>query len=255
MSDDDGRLHYILVTDSLSTMVSVIMNTINEKPELLNRAIDSYISQPNCELIISTITGDPCVAALRRRYGSNIKMVKMPRKDHPCGQGGKSPKGSYLQLNNALPLITGNWFTFASGNDYSYPFKLALEKRICLIQKKEICYSAYDHAFPDGERKTQPFFSYDRARHQRGNFVSDCALISRRLVDKYLPFKVEMNNYAYWDLWLRIYKGEGDVFAYNSKPTWVYIQDHDAMHTQRKADPNKIRQAEIDKNTMLSLHK
>lgn len=179
----------------------------------------------------------------------------MPRAEHPYGHGGKSPRGSFLQLNNALPHITGDWFTFASGNDYSYPFKLETERRMCIAQRKEVCYSAYDYEYEDGSHKSQFFYEYDREKHWHGNFVADCSIISRRLVDKYLPFRTELNNYAYWDLWLRIYKGEGNVFAYNPVPTWAYIQDRSSMHVQRWADPVKMREAEADKNRMLNLHR
>jgi hypothetical protein len=85
--------------------------------------------------------------------------------------------------------------------------------------------------------------------------VSDCALISKRLVDKYLPFKLELNNYAYWNLWLEIYKGEGNVFTYNQEPTWNYIQRQTDMHNERKESKEKQEQAQRDRSRMLKLHK
>lgn len=233
-------------------MVSVIMNTINEDPKLLIRAVDSYLIQKNCELIISTVEEDPSISFLKDR---NLKIVTMPREGHPYFSKGKSPRGSFLQLNNGLKHITGDWFTFASGNDYSYPHKLKLEVDMCKSRNKEVCYSAYDYQYEDGSKKTQLFHEYDWDRHMVGNFVADCSMISRRLVNKYLPFNTELNNYAYWDLWLRIRKVEGNVFCYNPVPAWVYVQDSDSMHVKRFKDPVKLQEAAKDRERMLSLHR
>ena len=70
-------------------MVSVIINTINENPEKLKKAIDSYASQ-DTEIIISTVKGDPSL-----KYGYKTVV---------------SEKGIYKQLNNAVKEITGDYF-------------------------------------------------------------------------------------------------------------------------------------------------
>ena len=43
-------------------------------------------------------------------------------------------------------------------------------------------------------------------------------------------FKIEYNNYAHCDLWLRVYEELGYVFIYNNIPTWYYRQNTDSMH-------------------------
>jgi len=226
-------------------MVSVIINTVNEKPEILKRAIESYVNQKvNTQIIISTIEGDPSLKI------EGVEFAVMSKKDHP----GKSPKGSFMQLNNALPLIKGDWFCFASGNDHAEPKKLLLEILTCKLQRKEICYSAF-YSIENDIKTVKSFHKYDFSQHLKGNFVSDCALISRAIVEKYLPFKIELKNYAYWDLWLRVFEGEGDVFAYNPTPTWNYIQNADDMHNIRKRSPEQIAEAKADREYMLSFHK
>lgn len=236
--------------------VSVIMNTVNERRDYLVLAIDSYLRQIKCqvELIISTVEDDPNIDFIKKNYPM-CKVVTMPRKDHPIGQGTKSPRGSFLQLNNGIKHITGDWFTFASGNDIAFQNKLSLEVETCLRHNKQVCYSAYNYIDEAGEYISyQGFHDYDFDKHLKGNFVADCSMVSRRLVNKYMPFRVELNNYAYWDLWLRIRKIEGNVFVYNSAPTWGYRQDRDSMHVKRFADPIKMAEAERDKNIMLKLH-
>jgi hypothetical protein len=229
------------------------MNTVNEDPAILKREITGYLSQKGVkvQLIISTIEGDPSVDLVKSAF-KNVDVAIMPASSHP----GKCPRGSFLQLNNALRIIRGDWFTFASSNDRVYPGKLKSEVDCCLSYSKEVCYSAYN--VEDATNRViryQPFHEYRYDRHLQGNFVSDCSLISRRLVDKYLPFRDDLNNYAYWDLWLRIYEGEGDVFVYNSLPTWGYVQHTNGMHILRQKSAEQIRQADADRQRMLSLHR
>lgn len=224
-------------------MVSIIINTINENPDVLRKAVNSYLRQGDCQVIISTIEGDESL----NLKGVDFAVIK--KSDHV----GKSPRGSFSQLNNALELIRGDWFCFASGNDYAEPHKLAQEVEKCIKSNKEICFSAF-YTVTEGRKVSTLFHDYDFNKHLKGNFVSDCALMSKRLVDKYLPFNLDLNNYAFWDLWLRIYEGEGDVFVYNDSPTWNYIQNADDMHNLRKKSKTQQVIAKRDRNIMLTNH-
>jgi len=231
--------------------VSIVMNTIGEKHDVLIRSVASCLSQHgvDVQLIVSTVEGDPCIEWMA---SYPVTVVVMPKKDHPL----KSPRGSFMQLNNALHLVKGEWFVFASGNDAIYPHKLISEIELCLEKGKEVCYSAYHSSDVNGKIvQTVSFHEYDFDKHMKGNFVSDVAVISKRLVDKYLPFRIELNNYAYWDLWLRIYEGEGNVFCYNPTPTWAYVQYDDSMHIIRRKNAGDLAAALVDRNNMLSLHK
>lgn len=226
--------------------VTVIINTINEKPETLQRAVDSYLNQDHkdIQIILSTIEGDRSLSV------DGVDFAILSKDKHV----GRSPRGSYQQLNNAIPLIQGEWFCFASGNDYAEPNKISLELTKCLESNKEVCYSAYNHIYPTSHAY-QPMHEYDFEKHLIGNFVSDCSLMSKRLVDKYLPFIEEFNNYAYWDLWLRIFKGEGDVFCYNDIATWNYVYQPTSMHIERKESQEKMKHAEFDRERMLSQYR
>lgn len=226
---------------------SVIMNVCNEKAADLILAVESYLRQP-VQLIISTVEGDSCIDLLQ---DCPVEIFVTAKKDHP----GRSPQGSFVQLNNALHLINEDWFCFASSNDTAHPRKIETEIGICIREGKKICYSAFNTM--DDELKitgTRTFYAYDFQRHLTGNFVSDCSLMHRSIVEKYLPFKLEFNNYAYWDLWLRVFEGEGDVFFYNPIPTWNYRISENSMHIARKKDPELMAKFKQDEKRMLATH-
>jgi len=211
-------------------MVTVIINTINENPESLKKAIASYACQET-EIIISTVRGDP---SLKWGYKKVI-----------------SERGIYKQLNNAVKKITGEYFCYASGNDLAMPYKIKTEVDILKKTGKKVCYSAFFRE-ENNVRKTAGFHNYNFKKHLAGNFVSDCSMIETKLLRKYLPFNLRWENDAFYDFWLRIYKGEGNVFVYNPKPTWVYIIDKNSLHKTRRRNKkawghrNKIRKQLIN---------
>lgn len=228
--------------------VTVIMNTVNEQPEVLKKAIDSYLNQEQVtvQLILSTVEGDPCIGQYE-----GVTYSILPKSQH----SGKSPRGAYEQINHALKLFEGDWLCYASGNDYAEHHKLRMEIDACMKSGKEVCYSSIWSV--SGDTKVQKKFptEYHFNEHLKGNFVTDCSLISRRLVEKYLPYRLELNNYAHWDSWLRMYEGEGNVFVYNPIPTWFYVQNPNDMHNQRKRSPELQAIADRDKEIMLNLHR
>jgi hypothetical protein len=233
--------------------VSVVMNQLLEPWEVLKKGINHVLAQEGCDiqLIISS-----------RERDSNIKLISIhyPQVEQAILVDSglplvKSPFGSFSQLNNALPLVKGDWFSFIGGDDFVYPYKYQMEINQCLAQGKEICYSACDLVTPLGKIiKYYPLIPYDRKRHNETNFVADYSTISRRLFNKYLPFKVEYNNYAFWDLWLRIYEGEGDVFTYNPAPILGYVQVDSSMHLIRAKSPSAIAEANHDRIRMFKAH-
>lgn len=239
--------------------VSVIMNTLNEDINYLNLAIQSYLDQRGVliELIISTVEGDKNLPHLKMREQNDqrIKLITMPRSQHPSSKGIKSPKGSFLQLNNALPHMTGDFFCFASSNDVALPFKCLLETRMCNDNNKDVCYSAYNYCDVNGKfTGRQLFHDYDYDKHKQGNFVADCAMIRKNIVEGFLPFNVDLNNYAYWDLWFRVYKSIGDVFIYNPKPTWNYRQDSQSMHVKRFKNKIETQKYLQERRDFLKMH-
>lgn len=221
---------------------TVIMNTYNEKPHYLIASIEAYLSQRGVDMqvIVSTVSDDKNMAYLK---SMPVDLVITPREKHP----GHSPEGSFMQLNAAIPSVNGDFVCFGSSNDLPIVTKIANEAKRC-VKGKLVCYSDFYLCYTELNKKGRTNVgAYDINKHMQGNYVSDCALVQTELFKKYTPFRWEQwGNFSYWDLWLRIYKGEGNVFAYNPKPTWYYRQ-YGGMHTKgRPDDYKKQRQRMIE---------
>lgn len=220
-------------------MVTILINTYDEKPEWLRQSIESYIDQSvDTQILISTLPDDPNIELLAEYSEVEIHLCD------PIGHPGKSPAGSYYQIHSALPFVRGDWFCFFSSNDYALPWRLEDELNALKMPGKLVCYSTFNEVDETGTKlRTKEFPSiYNYKRHMFGNFVSDVCLTHISLIKKYTPFHVdELGNYSYWDFWLRIYEGEGDVFIYHPHPTWNYRQNDQAMHILRRKDPEDQR--------------
>lgn len=221
---------------------SVIINTYRNSDNNLEEAIKSYLNQHgvNMQLIISTVKGDSSIK-LAEKYNLECCISDKP--------------GIYEQLNKALSLIKNDYFAYASGNDVAYPNKMFDEIDHCVKANKMVCYSGFDYANADLKvYATKIFHDYNYERHLKGNFVNDCATIHKSMLDKYAPFKLEFKNHAYWDFWLRIFEGEGNVFVYNPNPTWIYRVSNKSSHVIRSKDEKKIQENNESRIKMLSTH-
>ena len=218
------------------------MNTYNDKPEQLRTAITGYqIQKIPCEIILSTIAGD---SAIKIGEEMGIKKIVINEKPGICGQ-----------LNKALEYAEGHWFCYASGNDYALPNKLIDEHSLLLRKKKKLCYSAFYRGNKDLKiTGTNEFHPYNYRKHLMGNFMIDNAMTNMEILKKYLPFREDVGNYLFWDMWLRIYEGEGNVFIYNPKPNFIYRLDGTGRHFRKKKDKNLWNKDERDRAFMLKTH-
>lgn len=234
--------------------ISILMNTYNEDNGILKQAIDSYLGQTNVnvQLIISTIEGDKSIEYIKNTYNDNrITFAILPKSEHP----GRGHVGIYTQLNNALQYIKYEWVSYASSNDVALLTKSYDEIKLCLSTNKQICYSAFYVTSTDlKKRQLKKFYQYDYDKHLKGNFVTDCATISTKLLNKYMPFKLEYHNHAYWDLWLRIYEGEGNVFIYSSTPAFLYRTQTLSISTETRKNSEKRKINEQYRKFMLDNH-
>lgn len=223
---------------------TVIINTINEDEQVLTKCVNSYKLQFE-QVIISTIEGDACIGKFE-----GVEYAIVLKAEHV----GRSASGAYQQINNALKLFKTDYLCYASGNDYAEPDKAIREIKALKQSKKKVCYSAFWNE-RNGKKTVQPFPLYDYNAHLRNNFVSDCSMMTREIVEKYLPYKIEYRNFAHWDSWLRIFEGEGDVFVYNPIPTWNYVYNENDMSKERMRDPEKIKRNLEDREQMLKMHR
>lgn len=213
-------------------MITILINTYNDKPEHLDATISSVLlNKVDKQIIVSTLPSDKNIHWVKTY--EEVEIFLCDETKHP----GKSAEGIYFQINSAIEAVKGNWFTMISGNDFMCPDRLNLEKQLCIENEKLVCYSDFFKLSESGNiiHAIKKFFPYNYNRHlHEGNFISDTALIHTSLLKKYFPFRaIEYGNFAHWDFWLRIFEGEGNVFHYNNTPTWFYRQHSNASHRNR----------------------
>lgn len=205
------------------------MNSYNENPSWLKSAILSYKTQQdvNVELILSMVKGDSNISLAEKIGGCKVILNDKP--------------GIYSQLNEAVKHMTGDFVCYASSNDTAPPTKLVTEYSLLKKTGRAVCYSAFNVTDQNGRITGIRQFpkTYDINEHLKGNFISDCALVRSDIFSKYIPFDEQWGNHAYYDLWLRIYAGEGNVFVYNPTPTWNY-RKHKGMRRDRNKDQQKV---------------
>lgn len=231
--------------------VSVVINTFRDDQDELIASINSYLSQygVKVQVIVSTLEGDPSIVTIGRLYrdDARVEMCVSTNQEHP----GRGPQGIFYQLNKALPLVNGAWFTYASGNDIALPTKCYEEITLCREHGKDVCYSSFYVASADLQKILQKDLGpYSHFKHLQGNIVSDCAMMKTSLLRRYGPFDLSWENHAYWDFWLRVFRDRGDVFYYNEHPTWLYRLSDDSQHVQRAKDADK-HQKNIDMGRQL----
>lgn len=226
--------------------VGIIINSYKNNPDTLAKAIGSCLDQTgvNIKLVISTVTGDTSIA-VATKISKSIKIVISEK------------PGIYQQLNFALPQIAKtDWFFYFSGNDICHRDKAQQEISACKSANKSVCYSDFNTVNElTGTRVQTRFYDYNFKRHLTGNFVNDCALVKTNILNKYSPFVLKWGNYAYYDFWLRIYKGEGNIFCYNPNATWDYYIRSSSKHVIRRKNPKEKAEYRKIKNLMLSTHR
>ena len=203
-------------------MTTVIINSYNEKENLFKRALTSVLQAQPTQVIVSTVKGDRCIGWVEPG-------VEVVVSDKP---------GIFSQIEAAAKLVTGKYVCYCSSNDVMLNYKLKTESGILEKTGKKVCYSAF-FVQHQGRQAVRRFRDYDYKSHLKGSYVSDCAMIETEIFKKYLPFR--FGNQGYWDLFLRIYEGEGDVFTYNPHPTWIYDITGDSRHQRRKRSPEMVQ--------------
>lgn len=220
------------------------MNTYLENQAWLKAAILSYKTQQDVdvELIVSAVKGDPNIALIEKVGVSKLVLNEKP--------------GIYTQLNEATKHITGDFVCYASSNDTALPTKLITEYNLLKSTGKAVCYSNFNVTDHNGRitgiRQFPKHYTIDE--HLKGNFVSDCALVRSDIFRKHIPFDHQWGNHAYYDLWLRIYAGEGNVFINNPRPGWNY-RKHDGMRKDRAKSQAKVIHNQKLREALIQHHK
>lgn len=216
-----------------------MMISYKEKEGLFKRSLKGIWETNPGQVILSTVKGDPCL----RWVDKDVEVVI---NDKP---------GIFSQIKAMFPLIREKYACLISSNDLLLPHKLTEEEGILEKTGKKVCYSSFVIKNEISKKEESVYLSkpYSYADHLKGNFVNDSAMVCSRLLKKY-GLKEKYKNNTYYDLWLRIYEGEGNVFINNDNPTWVYYVTRDSQHIKRKKDKKKYKQNKLDRQAMINNH-
>ncbi len=230
----------------MNPKVSVVMISYKDKRPYLKQAMKSILNQDgvDVDLILSTVVGDRSISLAKKLGVKNIIANKRP--------------DMYDQINNGVLRVSGDWFSYAVGNDVALPNKLYDEVSMCIEKGKKICYSSYYNTDENLKIMSKAkFLDYDYKKHLSGDFVTDMASVKTETLLKYMPFKKKFGNCAFWDLWLRIAEGEGpEVFVYNNKSNYLYRRGKvPSRQRQKRGDKKMWDSDELDKKKMLKSHK
>lgn len=231
--------------------VSVIMNTLNEDEDRFHSAVKCILGQEGVDihLIVNSVEGDKSYDWIEAHSGI-IEYYSFRKEDHP----GKSPVGSFWQLNQCLNYIDSEWFIFASSNCFLYSDKYINEITAANKKGGYIGYSNFVKIHANNaiiRRCVQG--EYDHKRHLKSNFIPDQSIINYKKLKYLLPFKMKWYNMGFWDFWLRVYEHHGDVFGYHNGFTRKYIEDKDQMHIGMMNEKEKAKRANAQKQ-MLNAH-
>lgn len=230
--------------------VSTIITTYKNTGPELRASLVSILHQEkvNQEIILVMVSDDPNLDLIKAWIPvinknaklSQVILVKVAKERHP----GRSPQGSFYQINEGLKHVTKSWIRWFSGDDILYP--RSTFKQVTALQETGnlVSFGGYTIDYeerPDLGLESVKFFPYSRKIHQSTNFVGDVSLWSAELLE-FTPFDWEKwGNYAFWDFWLRIYQAKGNVFHYTDEVLWRYIKRASSTHIKRRRSWDKTR--------------
>lgn len=243
--------------------ISVIVTTYRNTREQLQASLASILHQERViqEVILVMVSNDPLIEigkAWAKTINSQAKMtsvkfVKVRQDEHP----GRSPQGSFFQINEGLKHATKPWIRWFSGDDELFPRANIMAIEALERSGKLVVYSDYLIHWEDREDlqdEVAKFFPYSREIHQRTNFIGDVSVWSRDLID-YTPFRWETwGNYSFWDFWLRIYEDKGDVFHHLPEVSWKYIKRNDSTHVMRHRNVTERQEYGEQRKKLLKAH-
>lgn len=206
--------------------ITVLINSYEEQRETFLMSLGSVFSNDvDLQVIVCTVRGDPCL-----EWGKHfpIDWVVVDKPD------------IFNQFNSMIPYIKGDFVTYHSCNDLMYSDKLRIESDfLASATNKKIVYTDFDMIDIDNKKTIYKAVPYDYEKHLNRSFVPDCAMVTCDIYRNYCPLDTRWGNNSLWDLFLRVYKKEGNVFHEINTSTWLYIKSPKSNSERRKKDKEK----------------
>lgn len=191
---------------SLSTpLVSVIIPTYN-RPDLLERAVNSVLNQTlaDVEIIVVNDAGEP-VEALLHRLDAGRGQILSVRAARNGGRG--------AVRNLGLKLASGKYIAYLDDDDYYYPGHLDVLSSFLERTGEKVAYTDSLNAVQQMRNgqwetvETHLYYSYDFDYDHIfiNNYIPTlCIMHARECLEKSGLFDETLHTQEDWDMWLRV---------------------------------------------------
>lgn len=232
-------------------MVSVIMATYNESPEVIGQAIESVLGQTydNLELIIVDDSTNADTISKIKEYLSDNRVIY----NHP-----ESKMGFVPALNYGLSISKGEYIARMDGDDICFPCRL--EKQIEFLENnKKIALAGGQIEIIDSKGNLISKRSYPTSKPElfifsciRSPFAHSTVVMRRAIIDDGFKYDESLPASEDIDLWLRIMYAGYKVT--NIKDTVLKFRVSDDFAEKRSGDKEVVYTALARKKNFSGKH-
>ena len=195
------------------------MPVYKQRKDWFFAALDSLCQQTyeNKEIIVSGIVGDEALEWAKSFDGVRIIDSKIP-----------DPK---RQINEAIKFSTGEAVIQAASDDFMYPTALAKmvkvyedKNAVLVYPDTEYCDKNLNMAYIHRNPK-----EFNMAASRNRQIMSDCSLVSKRVLWEFGLFDISLSKFAVWDMWLKIGGKYPDRIYHSGCVCWKYRRHDGAL--------------------------
>jgi glycosyltransferase involved in cell wall biosynthesis len=195
------------------------MPVYKQRKDWFFTALDSLCQQTyeNKEIIVSGIVGDEALEWAKSFDGVRIVDSNIP-----------DPK---RQINEGIKFAMGEAVIQAASDDFMYRKTLAKmvkvyedNNAVLVYPDTEYCDENLNMAYTHRAPKQ---FSMEALRKRQ--IMSDCSLVSKRVLWEFGHFDIELSKFAVWDMWLKIGQKYPDKIIHSGCVGWKYRRHDGAL--------------------------
>lgn len=199
--------------------VSIIMPVYQQRQDWFFTALDSLVAQsyPDKEVIVSGITGDPTLKWVKEFDG--VKLVESCVPD---------PK---RQINEGIKYATGDLIIQSGSDDQMLPGALA---RMVKVYEDNYAVMVYPDLEYCDENMNMMYvhkapLQFDIRLLRERQIMTDCSLVSKKVLWEFALFDVALGKFAVWDMWLKIGEKYPDKIFHSGNVGWKYRRHDNAL--------------------------
>jgi len=217
------------------TKISIIMPVYRQRRDWLFTALESLVTQdyPDKEIIVSGIAGDPTLAWVKTFEGVKIVESRVP-----------DPK---RQINEGIKFASGDLIIQSGSDDLMLPKTLTHMVKTYEDNHAVFVYGDLEYCDEDMNmmyvNKSPNPFDFHLLRERQ--IMTDCSLVSKRVLWEFGMFDVSLGKFAVWDMWLKIAEKYPDKIFHCGHVIWKYRRHDNALG--RTGHGEEFRQRFYDK--------